>query len=203
MTKIAEKTAREICGRYRLSKEAERWLRAELTPSQFIEKLVENQLYLDGVDFLAHGLPKQDAVWWACLSIRQVQGPELPPKELAALKAVVEWVLKPEEPNRLAAFAAGQAAGLDTPVGRAAIAVFGSGDSLAPPDLPKVAPQPYATARAVAGSIALASVQGDPNTIPERQRELMELGIAVAEGKVLAPCVPKEQSLASSSGNRR
>jgi hypothetical protein len=203
LTKVAAKTAAEICGNYGLSKEAQQRLRADLTPPQFIEKLVEVEQYQDVFDFLAHGLPKEDAIWWACLSIRHAQGPKLPPKELAALKAVVEWVVKPDDPKRRAAYAAGEQAGLGTPVGRAAIAVFGSGGSLGPPDLPELAPEPYLTAKAVSGSVALASMQGDPNAAADIQRDLVDLGIAVAEGKVPWPPNTKEQSRANASGKRR
>jgi hypothetical protein len=118
----------------------------------------------------------------------------LPPKELAAIKASVEWVLEPDEPKRRAAQAAGETADFATPAGCAALAVYGSGGSLTPPNLPDVPPEPFMTAQAVSGALALASVQGDPPGVPDLQRRLVDLGLAIAEGKVSCPTVSKKAS---------
>jgi hypothetical protein len=190
-SKVSARTAAEVCGRYELSKDAQKVLRDGLSPQQFIELLVQAGRFLDAVEFLAHALPQREAVWWACLGVRHAQGAELPSKERAALTAAVDWALEPDEPKRRAAQAAGETADLSTPAGCAAFAVYGSGGSLAPPNLPEVPPEPFMTAKAVSGGLALASVQGDPAAIPGVQRELVELGIAIAEGKVVWPAVAK------------
>jgi hypothetical protein len=183
LTKVAARTAGEVCGRYKPSRDAQKLLRDELPPLQFVERLLEAGQYVDAFDFLAHALPKREAVWWACLSVRHAQGAALPPREVAALKAAVEWVLQPGESQRRAAQAAGEAADFGTPAGCAALAVYGSGGSLTPPNLPEVPPEPYMTAQAAAGSITLASVQGGAETMLDVQRELVHLGLAIAEGK--------------------
>jgi hypothetical protein len=188
---ISATTAAEICARYEPSPVVAKIECGDLTPEQLVEVLVESGLYLDAIDFLAHALPKREAVWWACLGVRHALGADLPPKEFAALKAAVEWVLEPDEPKRRAAQAAGEAADFGTAAGCAALAVYGSGGSLTPPDLPEVPPEPFMTAKAVSGSLAMASVQGDPSTIPALQRELIELGWAIAAGRTVCPAVTK------------
>ena len=193
LTKVSAKTAAEVCRNYEPSKDARKVLRDGLAPREFIDLLVQAGRFLDAVDFLAHALPRREAVWWACVGVRHAQGGDLPPKERAALKAVVEWVLEPDEPKRRAAQAAGEAADIGTPAGCAAFAVYGSGGSLTPPNLPEVPPEPFMTAKAVSGSLALASVQGDPAVMADVQRELVELGIAIAEGKVVWPAVTKAE----------
>ena len=35
------------------------------TPRQFLQLLGKQQLYSDAVRFLAHALPKREAIWWA------------------------------------------------------------------------------------------------------------------------------------------
>jgi len=190
-TKVSAKTAAEVCGLFRLSKNAQKLLRADLAPQQFVEMLFQGGLYVDAFDFLAHALPKRDAIWWACVSVRHALGPALPPKDFAALKAAVEWVLEPDEPKRRAAQAAAAAGGFATPAACAALAVFGSGGSLVPPNLSEVPPEPSMTAQAVSRAITLASVQVESRTIPDVQRELVELGIAIAEGKITWPAVTK------------
>jgi len=205
-TKISAKSAPEVCQLYTPSHSALKFLRAELAPSEFVEALLEAQLYVDAFDFLAYALPKRDAIWWACVSVRHALGPALPPKEFGALKAAVEWVLEPDEPKRRAAEAAGIAVGFGTPAGCAALAVYGSGGSLGPANLPEIPPEPDMTARAVSGSIAMACVKGDTVKMPEVQRELAQLGIAIAQGKVTWPAVtktpPRSSALGSAPGNR-
>ncbi len=190
-TKVSYKQAEEVCVLYRVSKDARKLLGSDMTPWQFVQTLIQAGRFADAVDFLAHALPKRDAIWWACVSVRHALGPALPPPEFAALKAAVEWVLEPEEPKRRAAHAAGEAATFATPAGGVALAVFGSGGSLIPPNFPEVPPDPSMTAHAVAASINLASVQVASKTIPDVQRELVELGIAIAEGKNTWPAVTK------------
>lgn len=190
LTKVAAKTAAEIWAQYEPSAATTGFRRNGQTPRQFVDLLIQAGQYLDAIDFLAHALPKREAVWWACLGVRHALGTELPPQSFAALKAAVEWVLEPDEPRRRAAEAAGEAADFSTPAGCAALAVFGSGGSLTPANLPEVPPEPFMTAKAVAGSVAMASLQCEPPTLPDLQRELVELGLAIAEGKVTWPDAP-------------
>jgi len=200
--KVSAKTAAEVCGHYELSESAEKVLGDGVTPRQFVGQLVELRQYVDAFDFLAHALPKREAIWWACLSVRHAQGPALPAKEFAALKAAVEWVLEPDEPNRRAAQAAGEAADFRAPAGCAALAVYGSGGSLGPAIFPDVPPGPYMTAQAVSGSITMASAVGDPGAMPDLRRDLVELGIAVAEGKITWPAVTKPAVVRGTPGQR-
>ena len=201
LTKVSAKTAAEVCGNYQLSEGAQKLLGDSLTPRQFIELLSQSRLYPDAFDFLAHALPPREAIWWACLGIRHALGAAQPPKQFAALKAAVEWVLEPDEPKRRAAQAAGEVANFGTPAGCAAFAVYGSGGSLGPPNMPDVPPKPYMTAQAVFSSLALACVQGAPGTTPDIQRELVELGIAIAEGKITWPAVTKSAAKPAAMGS--
>ena len=148
-------------------------------------------------------LPKREAIWWACLSVRHAQGSALAPNEFEALKAAVEWVLEPDEEKRRAAQSAGEKANFGTPAGCAALAVYGSGGSLGPAIYPDVKPGPYMTAQAVSGSITMASVQGDPRLVHDVRRELAELGIAIAQGKFKWPAVTKALPRPDAAGNAR
>jgi hypothetical protein len=185
--KVSASSAAEICGRYEPSEGARRMQREGLTPRQFLELLVQAGQFRDAAEFLAHALPRREAIWWACLGVRHAYGGALPPNQVAALKAAVEWVLEPDESRRRLAQAAGEAADFGTPGGCVALAVYASGGSLIAPNLPEVAPEPYMSAQAVSASIGMASGQGDPGTVAALQRELVELGIAIAEGQVIWP----------------
>ena len=85
--KVDAKTAEEVCHRYPASDEAKGLLRPDLTPRQYLDLLVENGHPADACQFLAHALPKREAVWWACLCVGPFLGASPPPEHAAALKA--------------------------------------------------------------------------------------------------------------------
>jgi hypothetical protein len=186
LPKVKAASAAEVCRQFDLAPEARPLLQDKQTPRQFLDALLAGRHYRAAVPFLAYALPAREAVWWGCLCWRHLAGSR-PPAEAAACKAAAKWVLEPTEENRRAAEAAANAAGLATPAGSLALAAFWSGGSITPPNLPAVAPKPHMTPRAIAAALRLASVQGDPAKIPETLRAFVELGLGVAEGKVVWP----------------
>jgi hypothetical protein len=182
LAKITAKTAADICKNFKLEEPAKKLLRDDMSPRQFFDVLMEQQQYLDAVRLLAYGLPKQEAVWWACQCARSIAGATPPPKIAAALDAAEKWVADPSEDNRRAAQTAAEAAEMGTPAGCAAIAAFWSGGSLGPPNVPVVPPGEYLTAHGVAGSVMLAAVQTEPVKAPEKYRKFFDLGVAIATG---------------------
>src|SRR5687768_947309 len=109
-TIAAAPTAAEVCTHYTLGEEAKKLLRSDLTAVQYLDLLLAGQQHLDAVRFLAHALPKREAVWWACLCARQVCGAEAPAPMTAALGAAEKWVAEPSEDHRRAALPAAEAA---------------------------------------------------------------------------------------------
>jgi len=182
LVKVTAKTAAEVCKHFSLGEEAKKLLRDGLTPVQFLDTLMEKQQFVDAVRFLAHALPKREAVWWACLCGRAVAGSNAAPKIAAALQAAEKWVVDPSEENRRAAMPAAEAAEFKTPAGCAAVAAFWSGGSLGPPSAPVVPPDPYLTAHGVAGAVMVAAVQSEPEKAPEKYRKFLAQGIEVAKG---------------------
>src|SRR5947209_15569832 len=182
LAKVTAKTAAEVCKHFPLGEEARKLLRDGLTPAQFLDVLIEKQQFPDAVRFLAHALPKREAVWWACLCSRAVAGSSPPPPIAAALQTAEKWVADPSEDNRRAAMPAAEAAKLKTPAGCAAMAAFWSGGSLAPPNVPVVPPGEYLTAHGVAGAVMLAAVQSEPEKAPEKYQKFLAQGIEVAKG---------------------
>src|ERR671937_3326223 len=92
LAKVTAKTAAEVCKHFPLGDEAKKLLRDGQTPAQFLDLLIEKQQFPDAVRFLAHALPKREAVWWACLCARAAAGPNPPPKAAAAVQAAEKWV---------------------------------------------------------------------------------------------------------------
>jgi hypothetical protein len=110
----------------------------------------------------AHALPKREAVWWACMCARHTAPEALAAADRASREAAEVWVRRQTEDARRAAMDNAQQSGFGSPETWAAVAAFWSGDSLSPPDQPKVPPAPHLTGTAVAGAVQLASVRGDP-----------------------------------------
>ena len=183
LAKVPAKTAAEICNRCALGDEAKELLRPGATPRQFLDALVEKEQFADAVRFLAHALPKREAVWWGCVCVRQVLASGKPPAtDTAALQAAEKWVAAPSEENRQEALPAAEATEYGTPAGTLAAAAFFSGGSLAPPDLPAVPPPDTSTANMVAGGVDLAAVQTQPEKAAEKYRKFIATGIEVASG---------------------
>ena len=192
LRKVKAAKAAEVCRRFELDRDAKPLLTPEASPREFLEGLVSAKQWLTAFKFLAHALPPREAVWWGSLCLKQTSSAPLPAAETAALRAAVVWVLDPTEENRRAAGDAGAgAAGVETPAGALATAVAWTGGSLSPPipKVPPVPPGPDMPAKAVAGAVALASVRGPATAIEATQRSFFDLGLDVAEGRVVWPDV--------------
>jgi hypothetical protein len=192
-TKILAKTAKEVAQRFALGDGAIALLQDEMAPRQFLAVVMEKGLHADAARFLAHALPKREAVWWACLCVEQMLGPEPAPAAAAAVKAARSWVIDPSDENRRAAFPAAEAAKVGSPAGCAALAAFLSGGSLAPPNLTAVPPADHLTADMVAWSLAMAAVIKEPEKASEKYTSFLKLGLEIVEGQHLWAETPAPQ----------
>jgi hypothetical protein len=162
-----------------LGEEAMALLRPDLHPLDFVALLMEKALFPDAVRFVAHALPKREAVWWGWVCARRAAGENPPPKIKAALDATERWIAQPNEDNRRLAMAAAEKAELGTAAGCAGLAAFFSGGSLAPPDAPPVPPGEFLAAKAVAGAVIFAAVAKEPEKAPEKFRSFVAQGVEV------------------------
>jgi hypothetical protein len=175
---IRSKT-REISTVAELGDEAMELLRPDLHPLEFVALLMEKALFPDAVRFIAHALPKREAVWWAWVCARRAAGESPQPKIKAALAATEKWIAQPDENNRRSAMAAAEEAELGTAAGCAGLAAFFSGGSIAPPNAPAVPPGEFLTAKAVSGAVIFAAVAREPEKAPEKFRNFVAQGIEV------------------------
>jgi hypothetical protein len=164
-----------------LGEEAMALMKPDMHPEDFVAKLMDKQLYPDAVRFVAHALPKREAVWWGWISARRAAGENPKPKIKTSLESTEKWIAQPTDENRREAKAAAEAAELGTAAGCAGLAAFFAGDSLAPPDCPAVAPGPYLTAKAVAGAVNFAALAGDPRQSPEKFKSFVAQGLDVTK----------------------
>jgi hypothetical protein len=144
-------------------------------------RIVQAGMMADAARFMAHALPKREAVWWACMCARAT-APEPPPQDAEAVAAAEAWVRKPEEELRRAAMAKAEAAGFRSPEAWAAVGAFWSGGSMAPPGQPVVPPAEHLTGVAVAGAVSLAAVRREPEKAEATLRRFVDSGLDIAAG---------------------
>ncbi|MGB0504278.1 MAG: DUF6931 family protein, partial [Thalassolituus sp.] len=76
LVKIQALTAAELLKEFELTEpDAQTIVVPDTAPQISIERLIEGGFYQDAIKLLAHGLPKRESVWWACLSARAAQTP--------------------------------------------------------------------------------------------------------------------------------
>jgi hypothetical protein len=175
------RTLEEFCTIAELGDDAKALVPSARGLAEFVRTLVERELFADAVRFLAYALPKREGIWWAWVCARHAAGAEPPPVIKAALDATERWITQPTEENRRLAMRAAEAAEFGTPAGCAALAVFLSGGSIAPPDAPPVAPGELMTAKTIAGSIILSAVSTDPAAAPDKFRTFVAQGLGVID----------------------
>jgi hypothetical protein len=181
LARVSARTAAEVCGRFEIGDEARALLRPDHSPHQYLMLLSEKQLFTPAIMFLAHALPKPEAVWWAYLCAKEVIGLKPSAEANTALQAAERWVTNPNDITRRAAMPAAQAAGLSTAAGSAALAAFVSGGSLAPANIPPVPPSENMTGQVAASAVLLAAVTETAKAI-ERMRSFLTRGIEIANG---------------------
>ena len=162
-----------------LSEKAMELMKPEYHPREFARLLADNKLFPDSVRFIAHALPKREAVWWGWSCARKASGANPPPKIKAALAATEAWIAQPTEENRRAAEEASKAADVSTPAGCAALAAFFSGGSLGPAHAPAIPPGEHLTAKAVSGAVIFSAVVNEPEKAPEKFNAYIAQGIEV------------------------
>lgn len=136
-----------------------------LKPEKSLQMIHDEWLAADEIPstlrLIACVLPARESVWWAWVSARYaVQTGSDKPATAAthhALATIEQWIVRPDDEARLRAWNAGNEAGLETPVGMVAAAVFLNGTSIAPAGAPPIPPPPGVAMPLVAGAILSAA----------------------------------------------
>jgi hypothetical protein len=148
-------------------------------------RLEQAGLLIEATRLAAHAMPAREAVWWACACSRHTapSGAD-PAAETTVREAAEEWVRRQTDEHRRAAMKQAETAGFGSPEAWAAVGAFWSGDSMAPPEAPKVPPQPHFTGLAVAGAVALAAARGPASRRETRLQRFLVSAKDIASGGV-------------------
>jgi hypothetical protein len=148
--------AAEICRHFKLGDEGKKVLTPDIPARQFLNLLAEKKLHTDGIQFIAHYLPKRQAVWWGLSCVKEVLG-EKPPKPVAAaLNTTERWIAEPTDENRKATLPAAEEAETSTPAGCVAMAAYYADGLPQTADPRQNEKAHYMTAKLVCGGVLLA-----------------------------------------------
>ena len=147
-----------------------------------LQRLEASGFLVEAARMVAHALPKREAVWWACMCAMHTAPADLGENDRLARELAENWVRQQNDKLRREAMAKAEAADFGTPEAWAAVAAFWSGDSMAPEGQAAVPPPGHLCGTAVAGSIVLAAVRGDPLRQPARLKRFLESGRNIAAG---------------------
>lgn len=178
---VSARKAADVATAAQLPPEAMALLAPDASPGDFVDALRGGERVPDALRFLAHGLGRREAVWWACVCCRLAPDPKPHAAAAAALEAAEAWCRAPTEENRRAAQTAADAGEFGSAECWAAMGAFWSGGSLAPPDAPVVPPGPFLTGKAVAGTLMMCAARHAPADPRATNVLFLERGIAIAQ----------------------
>ncbi len=148
--------ARQITQAMGIKEKDPRTPAAGLTPSAHFSQLLTINRFQDAVSFLAHALPRYEAIVWAAKALAALRpAAERDLEEARAFDLAHQWIDDPGEPLRRKAESMSQTME-DGPEKFLLMAIFVSGGSISLEDLPPVHPPEEATALLTAGAILLA-----------------------------------------------
>lgn len=182
LPKFSVARAREIASRYELDEEVESLLNPNQTPADFLQVLFDQEHYLECVRFIAHGLPKREAVWWACLATRATHKPDTHPLRVQTLSVTENWVRKPSEELRQQAHLLAEKGKYKTSDCWAATAAYWSMGNVADNDYHPVSPPPFLYAHAVFGAVCLAATEAMPDDLNAGYMRFIGQGLDLAAG---------------------
>jgi hypothetical protein len=149
-------------------------------PTVFLASLSARRQYENAVAFCAHLLPRREAVWWACGSVRTLLG-DLQRARSDGLLAAEGWVHEPNDRNRTLALQLGAGGDDSDPSTWLALAAGWSGGLLTMPPSPPVQVPPYMTPRATRIAIMLSARHLSPTERSDRLRACVAEGLTLAE----------------------
>ena len=158
-------------------------------PLDYARRLSGSRRPFEALVFLAHLLPRREAIWWGCQCVAAVSRQEEEGWRLAE-----RWVRNPDDALRREALA--HSLEPRSPGAWLARAVGHSGGSLAAPDQPPSPPAPEASGMAVNAAIVLAIVAEPEERIHPWIRSCADAGIRFAEGEDIrvAPPVARKKT---------
>ena len=148
-------------------------------PIDFVKGLLSSGKLADALTFCAYLLPRREAVWWACTSVRTLH-PDIQREPADGLRAAEAWVATPDEDHRRAALVIGSSGDTGHPATWLALAAGWSGgvETRGAKQIPIPA---YMTARAARIAVLLSAGKVRSNLRLSGMQSSIAAGIKLAE----------------------
>jgi hypothetical protein len=149
-----------------------------VAPHEWHATLVAGGKWAEAISFLAHALPRYECVVWATRALLEAGAIE---RSSPATVAVLRWIDGPSDQLRREVNDAVQGLRNGSAAKMLGQAVFYSGGSVAPPDMPHVQVPTQACARMITAALVVGLLK-DGNRMEPLQRAL-RLGEQIAAGQ--------------------
>jgi hypothetical protein len=153
---------------------------SDMPSLDFLRMLASMQVWDAAISFCAYLLPRREAVWWGCQSLRRMI--HLTPPEDEMLAIAESWVREPEEHHRRAALACGYGGDTRLPATWMARAAGWSGGSIVAPRFGNVPAASEQTARAVRAGLMIALMRVPNEYLDQVMAPAITAGIELAAG---------------------
>ena len=137
--------------------------------------------------YVAHLLPRREAVWWACQCVSAILGDAAQDE---GYRLASQWARQPDDAHRREALAYAESGDLKVATTFLARAAGHSGGSLAAPDQPLMPPAPEACAQSVNAAVILAATRMAPTMMLPWIRACVEAGVRFAAGEPAQEIAP-------------
>jgi hypothetical protein len=149
-------------------------------PVAFANALAAGPTPEDALSFCAYLLPRREAVWWSCQSVRAFI-PALTGRDMQVLQIAEAWVREPEDRNRRAAMSAGIEGDRNVATTWVALAAGWSGGTMVVGESAVPVP-PHLTARAVRIAVLTALARVPAKDRASQIRACLDGAIRLAGG---------------------
>lgn len=181
---ITQMPAVEAAARCELSSASPEAVTAESTVLQLVEVLIAQELYDDAIRIWAASFPPRQAIWWSSLCVWEAYRDATSSAADEGFRCLVEWIEEPSDSRRRVAPTLVKPVGAATPLGILLQALFQSGGSISPPDLPKFEPDPMLFRKLVAQSVLLTAKQLAMQSREDRRVEFIERALQIANESI-------------------
>ena len=137
------------------------------------------------LDFIAHALPRLEAIHWAAALVTEAPVPEAHPEHAGLRDTIRDWLDSPDDALRRKIRDLAQRLDRTSPIRTLASAIFYSGGSIAPLDTPPVLPAAGLANRLAATAVLQAAYRSDD------------------AGAFLARALSQAEAIAEQSADRR
>jgi hypothetical protein len=162
-------------------------LRDDTMPAAFLNMLAEKALFKDAIMFFGHAVPTDVTVQWAVNCIKEFQPKDQPaPKPSDPLPLCEQWLKTRSENDRFEANKSAKAAGMSSPAGMVAMAVFLAGKSMTPEGAPPAPPPAFAAEKMAAGAVRIAVLKAAPDKTTQNYNRALEIGKQLAKSRGVA-----------------